>query len=263
MNRVVNHISLILVTALAAHTLGSSSPAWAAEPPSPTPDASADRNTSPDADTASEATPAEPSPEPSAEPPAETGPEPVPSGEPLPPTEPAPLAPAPPAEPEAATTAYSIQNPGEALPIPRPPSPWDKGRIRVSLSVGWASGRSTNWLILGLGGGYHILNGLELGADAAFLLFGDPFIATLTPGVRYTFNQIPILKPYVGAFYRHYFIADDYSDSDSLGGRLGVNFMTSTFSYIGVGAVYEHLLDDSLYSSPDQFYPELAFSFAF
>lgn len=230
-----------------------SSPARAAEPVTTQAEDAPRASVSAEDETAAPATTEEPSTAPSA------SAEPAPPVEPRAAWEPEPLTP----EPEPATTTFAAQDPGEALPAPRPKSPFDQGRIRVSLALGWAATRSTNWLIIGVGGGYYILNGLELGADAAFLLGGNPFIATLTPGVRYTFNQVPILKPYVGTFYRHYFIADNYSDSDSLGARLGVNFMTGTFSYVGIGAVYEHFLDDSLYENPDQFYPELAFSFAF
>jgi hypothetical protein len=179
-----------------------------------------------------------------------------------PPVEPAVTEWEPTPEPVAAS-GPTIENAGGALEVPRPPTPFDRGRIRVSVALGWASVGPKNWLILGGGAGYNVIDGLELGADTTFWLGNSPFLATLTPGVRYTFHMVPVVKPYVGTFYRHYFISDDYSDSDSLGARAGVNLMAKGMSYIGLGAVYEHFLDSSLYDNPDQFYPELVLAFAF
>jgi len=132
--------------------------------------------------------------------------------------------------------------------------------IGVSTAVG--GGSSQSWFILGVGAGYYVLDGLEPHADTTFWI-GDPFLATLTPGIRYVFHMVPMVKPYVGTFYRHYFVDGPLRDTDSIGGRAGINFMLNDFSYVAGGLVYEHFLDDDLFTEPDQFYPEIMVSVSF
>src|SRR5262249_18005433 len=100
--------------------------------------------------------------------------------------------------------------------------PFMQGRMRVSVVLGAGSGGfDSSYLILGGGFGYFVLDGLALEADAQAWLFGDPFTATVTPGVRYVFYQVPKVHPYVGAFYRHYFV-DKLDDFDTYGARAGL-----------------------------------------
>ena len=168
----------------------------------------------------------------------------------------------------------------EMAPVkpPRPPSPFDKGRIRLGLSLGWIGLQASNglrtesedWMILGISGGYYVMDGLELGAGTNLWLIGSPFIATITPGVRYVFHMVPKVKPYVGTFYRHYFVSnsDDAiitggKDTDSVGARMGAYIMAGPMSYFGGGAVYEHFLDEDLFTDRNQWYPEIVFALAF
>ena len=142
-----------------------------------------------------------------------------------------------------------------------PPTPFDQGRIQLGIGIGGASATDTSWMILGLGAGYFVLKGLEVEAGTSLWLFGDPFIATLSPGVRYVFHMVPKVKPYLATFYRHYFITNDLPDSDSIGGQVGAYYMMNDSAYLGLGLIYEHFLDSNLYSEPDQFYPAFTFSF--
>jgi len=178
--------------------------------------------------------------------------------------DPAPTEP-PPSEPaaDAAVLASSTE------PPPKPPSPagpFARGRLRVGGMIGFSTavggGTSRSWFILGVGAGYYVLDGLEPHADTTFWI-GDPFLATLTPGIRYVFHMVPMVKPYVGAFYRHYFVDGPLGDTDSIGGRAGVNFMVNDFSYVAGGLVYEHFLDEDLFAEADQFYPEIMISVSF
>jgi hypothetical protein len=160
----------------------------------------------------------------------------------------------------------SVSDTGEIV-VPHAPqaerSPFDQGTIRVGVGLGIASWSTEDWMILGLGAGYFVLKGLEPHLDTTFWVIGKPFMATLTPGVRYVLHFVPKVKPYVGGFYRHYFVSDDQLDTNSIGARLGVNIMTGKMSYFGAGVVYEHFLDQNLFVDQDQFYPEISFSFSF
>jgi hypothetical protein len=145
----------------------------------------------------------------------------------------------------------------------RYPTPFDRGRVRVAGSLGWAQGSTTDWLVLGAGAGYYLLDGLEVHGDATFWLVGSPFVMTLTPGVRYVFHMLPQIKPYVGAFYRHYFVDAAGYDSDSVGGRAGIYFVVNRNVYVGGGLVVEQFFNNHFFSSDTQVYPELTVGFAF
>lgn len=175
-------------------------------------------------------------------------------------------------EPEAAAEASSPDSlePEAALALAsdeqaraKPSTPFDRNSVRVGLVVGWAQADTTDWLVLGGGLGYYVLDGLEVHADANFWVGGSPFIATVTPGVRYVFHMLPDVKPYVGTFYRHYFVDRPGFDSDSLGGRAGIYFMVNSHAYIGGGLVVEQLINNNLFENATQVYPEVTFALAF
>jgi hypothetical protein len=142
--------------------------------------------------------------------------------------------------------------------------PFKEGSRRMTIIVG--SGRifSNNYTIIGLGAGYYVMEGLELGLDGEAWLGGDPDIYKLSPQAKYVLPTQSRLRPYVGAFYNHLFI-DSYDDLDTVGGRGGVYFIQDGQWFLGVGAVYESYLncDEKTYSSCDDVYPEITFSFSF
>lgn len=142
--------------------------------------------------------------------------------------------------------------------------PFKKGSRRVSIVAGSGQMFSDDYLIIGLGAGYYVLDGLELGLDGEAWLGGDPDIYKLSPQAKYILPTQSRLRPYVGAFYNHLFI-DHYDDLDTIGGRGGVYFIQEEQWFFGVGVVYESYLncDDRVYSSCDDIYPEISFSFSF
>ncbi len=143
--------------------------------------------------------------------------------------------------------------------------PFAKGRVRISVVVGGGSTAIDDYMILGAGLGYFVFDGFEASLDAQAWIFGDPFIMTLTPGARYVFYQVPYVNPYLGAFFRAYFI-EDRDDFTSWGARAGISIPVHETSYIGGGIVYERLFDcdqGDFGTDCDQFYPEVAFSISF
>jgi hypothetical protein len=142
--------------------------------------------------------------------------------------------------------------------------PFKKGSRRVSIAAGSGRMFSNDYIIIGLGAGYYVLNGLELGLDGEAWLGGDPDIYKLSPQAKYILPTQSRLRPYVGAFYNHLFI-DHYDDLDTIGGRGGVYFIQEEQWFFGVGVVYESYLncDHEIYSSCDDLYPEITFSFSF
>ena len=142
--------------------------------------------------------------------------------------------------------------------------PFCQGTIGVSVMAGSVSAGSRDYIIFGAGVSYYVLDGLAVGLDGEVWLAEDPTVYTLTPQARYVLYFVPVVKPYVGAFYRHYFLTDEFDDIDSIGGRVGAYIVPGGGSYIGLGAVYEKQLgcEDNGFRDCDSWYPELTIGFA-
>ncbi|HXS18017.1 MAG TPA: hypothetical protein VN764_12555, partial [Polyangiaceae bacterium] len=85
----------------------------------------------------------------------------------------------------------------------------------------------------------------------------------ITPSLTYVFHFVPVVQPYLGTFYRHYFVAEGYLDTDSIGGRGGVYVALGKHVYMGGGIVYEHFFDDHVFTQRDDVYPEITVAFSF
>ena len=138
-----------------------------------------------------------------------------------------------------------------------------QGSKSISVFLGSGSAFNDNYTIVGVGAGYHVLDGLEIGLDAQTWLGGEPSINKISPRMQYVFTQSQKLKPYIGLFYQRTF-TDGFEDSNSMGGRLGLYFTNPRGHYFGVGVVQENYLDcdESVFVSCSNTYPEITFSIA-
>jgi len=144
----------------------------------------------------------------------------------------------------------------------RAAGPFAKGSIRLTLLIGTASTVDDNYLILGGGLGYFLINGLEVGLDYEAWLFAEPVMHRLSPETKYIFHMVPVIKPYVGVFYRRTFITQGFEDVNHVGARGGILFFPKGGRmFVGGGAVYERLLDceDNEFLDCDEVYPEIVF----
>ena len=168
----------------------------------------------------------------------------------------------PPASPPPATQPAQAQASSGG---PRRGDPFARGNIRFSGTVGWGQGFGTDYLIIGVGAGYYLKRGLDVGLYYEAWAFGDPGVHKLSPEVRLT-RQLPMgLAPYVGAYYRRTFI-EDFDDLDSYGGRAGAyKYSPRGRSMFGGGVVYEKYLDcdESAYTDCSNVYPEILFATSF
>lgn len=128
--------------------------------------------------------------------------------------------------------------------------------------LGFGSAFGQDYLILGLGGGYYFVSGLEAGLDPETWLLNSPNLTKISPQIRYVFHKLPKIKPYVGGFYRHAFV-EGFEDLDSLGYRLGV-FYRQGKSYLGVGLAHVFFTgcDKTVTPSCNDVYPEFSISIA-
>ena len=147
--------------------------------------------------------------------------------------------------------------------------PFSEGSIRISALVGMSSstdsnGKTSNSFILGAGGGYYLVDGLELGLEGEHWFGADPSISKVSPAIRYVLWFVPYLKPYAGVFYRHVFVGSPFDDFDSLGTRAGAFWVSGGGSYFGGGVVYEQIVKGCPSGADcSTWYPELTLSLSF
>jgi len=139
-----------------------------------------------------------------------------------------------------------------------------RGRTAVVVTGGSGYAFDQTYFVLGLGVSYYVINGLNVGLAVESWTGADPHITKVTPSVQYVFYQVPVLKPYIGAFYRRAYVSG-LPDVDSVGGRAGVYVQAGRNAYVGGGVVYESYLDcnQAIYRSCTNTYPELSFTIAF
>lgn len=143
-------------------------------------------------------------------------------------------------------------------------SPFDRGSSNLIISAGSGSAFNDDYIILGLGYGYFLANGFQLGIKFDLWLDGSPGIYQVTPDIQYVFHMVPKVKPYIGAFYTRSFI-EGLDDLDAFGYRGGLYFMTGGRTYIGIGGAYRKYQDctETVYSDCSTSYTELSFLVAF
>ncbi|MDA8100083.1 MAG: hypothetical protein M0042_10685 [Nitrospiraceae bacterium] len=136
--------------------------------------------------------------------------------------------------------------------------PFREGSVRMSLLFGNGTAFDQTYSIFGIGGGYYVLDGVELGIEAEFWRGQDPNITRVSPSATYVVPIRGPIRPYGGVFYRRAFI-DRFSDQNDIGGRAGAFFLVGKGAYLGAGVVYEDHLscDSTINSSCSELYPEL------
>lgn len=141
-------------------------------------------------------------------------------------------------------------------------SAFSKGSTSIGIVAGSGRSLQENYVILGVGVGYYVVNGLEIGIDAQHWFSGDPAITKVSPQIRYVFTQAKTIKPYVGAFYRRTFI-ENLDNEDSFGYRAGAYFSSNNGVYIGGGIVYEEYRDCARFIDCSNTYPEILVTISF
>jgi hypothetical protein len=143
-------------------------------------------------------------------------------------------------------------------------APFAAGNARLSVSLGGATAFDQNYSIFGIGGGYFVADGVEVGLDVEEWSGNSPRIEQVSPQVRFVLVRGGTVQPYAGAFYRRTMI-QGHPGHDTIGGRAGVFFLTGRNAYLGAGLAQEvHLnCDRTVYSSCQEIYPELLFAVIF
>jgi len=140
--------------------------------------------------------------------------------------------------------------------------PFDQGRFRLSAFLGAASGFENTYFMLGVGVGYFVLPGLELGAQVDQWFGSAPNVTRVAPELKYVINIIDSVKPYIGGFYRHWFLTSGFDDLNTAGGRAGLIIVTSPHAYFSAGAAYERVINKCDVNC-SYWFPEVGLALAF
>jgi hypothetical protein len=160
-----------------------------------------------------------------------------------------------------AIVACALSSPARAQQVA---GVFSQGRTHLYLTGGTGSSFGEDYVVLGAGIDYFLLDGLSAGLAFESWSGADPGFTKITTSVRYVFYGVQTVKPYVGAFFRRTDI-DSRPSLDSVGGRAGVFVQAGRNTYIGFGATYESYLDckPSVYVKCESTYPELSFAVVF
>ena len=148
------------------------------------------------------------------------------------------------------------------IPIQLNAGSFDKETLTGTLAIGSGQLYTEDYLVIGLGAGYFITDGFQVGLDVNFWSGGEPSIYEVTPKLTYVFDNRSSVKPYLGMFYNRTFI-DGLDDTNSLGYRAGFYSPVGEKAYVGIGAVYTELQDctETSFVSCSSTYTELSFVF--
>jgi hypothetical protein len=140
---------------------------------------------------------------------------------------------------------------------------FDEGSLTAIISICCGRFFNDDYLIIGGGIGFYLVDGVELGVDLNAWTGGDPSIHEITPKVTYVYDNPSHVKPYLGAFYNRTYI-DGFEDRNAIGYRAGMYIPQGDRLLIGIGIVYTELQDcsESIYISCSESYSELSVMFS-
>jgi hypothetical protein len=152
-----------------------------------------------------------------------------------------------------------------ALLLTRPAlaHPFEQGRVRISAGGGYAFVGEEGYFSIGGSGGYFVLDGLEVGADVMTFLGPQPNITSLSPRITWTIWQIPVVHPYGGGFWSHWFVAQGQPDFDTVGFRFGVQIRAGSRAIVTGGIRREIQVPVCYLKGCSSWTPEFGVSFIF
>lgn len=147
---------------------------------------------------------------------------------------------------------------------PPVPTPFDRGKFGLSGGGGSQTSFGYRKFVIGLGVGYFVLDGVELGLSGLHQFGDGPSVSQLSPSLRYIAQPLvghsPLI-PYIGVFYRHWFIGDELDDVDTVGSRAGALFLSGRL-ILGLGVVVERTVS-TCDADCVEVYPDFTIGFSF
>ena len=141
--------------------------------------------------------------------------------------------------------------------------PFTKNNINLGVLIGSGSvtysglfrDNTQNYTLVGINTDYFIIDNLSVGLGYTGWFGGTPSITQFTLPVTYYAPLSDKFRPYLGVYTRQTLIDSDiYDDYTSYGARVGVAYLYTPRSYLGIGWVQD---------SQDSSHPEFIISFSF
>src|SRR5262249_31327478 len=131
--------------------------------------------------------------------------------------------------------------PAEPAPAPSPaPPPQRKepsGRLYSWASFGTTFAYGQTYGNANVGVGWLMRNGIAPNVEVGYAFGNSPTLSTVRPRVTW-FMPLPMIRPYIGASYPHWFVGDGLADQNGIGGRAGL----SLGRVLSLGVTYDHAL---------------------
>ena len=165
--------------------------------------------------------------------------------------------------PPAGAQPGSAPGPAQPEPEPRRKTPFDRGRVGLSFAAGSQTQFGARYFVVAGGGGYYVVDGVELGLGLAHQFGDGPSVTRTTPALRYVAQPLvgrSPLVPYVGVFYSHYFVGDGVADLDTAGTRGGLLYVSGSV-VLGLGVVFERQVSECVMDCLS-IYPDFTLSLA-
>jgi hypothetical protein len=133
-------------------------------------------------------------------------------------------------------------------------------QIRIAGTAGLSSAYGHTYFSLGAHLGYEVALGLEPNIEAQWWTGQTPSVFKLAPGLTW-YLPLPLIRPYLGGYYAHWFVGSGFSDQDALGLRGGIVLLSTGPASVAVGVAYEHTLSCSV--NCDAWIPEASVGVTF
>ena len=123
-----------------------------------------------------------------------------------------------------------------ASPAHADETPFDRGKLGVSLALGQQRAFDTSYIVAGAGVSYFVVDGFAIGLAAQHDFGNGPSVDLVSPSLRYVAQPLvgvwPLI-PYVGVFYAHELVGD-MPDLDAVGARAGLLYVSGR-TVLGLG----------------------------
>ena len=133
--------------------------------------------------------------------------------------------------PEAAAPAAAPAQPPQSSPARRNGHLYTWGSVGTTFAYGQTYGSAS------LGAGWLMPDGIAPNVELGYAFGNSPTLWSLRPGVIW-YLPLPLVRPYVGVHYTHWFVGGGQGDQDGVGGRAGL----SLGRVLTLGIVYDHAL---------------------
>src|SRR4051794_9591820 len=111
------------------------------------------------------------------------------------------------------------------------------GRIYSWASVGTTFAYGHTYASANVGAGWMMRNGIAPNVELGYAFGNSPTLWVLRPGITW-YMPLAMVRPYVGAFYTHWFVGDGLADQNGIGARAGISLGRA----LSLGVTYERAL---------------------